>query len=100
MTKRKLSLFGLVVLLCLVTIAARQSSVRPRREIPSATEATSGAYRDGLFLGSFAARRGDDFHMAVGRWAREADRQAFDEGYHQGYNAALADRKAQPAGVR
>ena len=76
-------------------------SQRPSEPLLSdASQATNTAYRDGLFLGSFAARRGEDFHAAEGRWARNEDRQAFVEGYRVGYDTVLAESTVQPADAR
>ncbi len=49
------------------------------------TQATSGPYRDGLYLGKLAATQGDTPHASTGRWSRALDQQAFAAGYEQGY---------------
>jgi hypothetical protein len=85
---KRLPLFACVALLGLGTVAALQTSSRttPSDARPSVVDqATNGAYRDGLYLGTLAAGRGDRYHASVGRWAREEDRAAFDAGYEQGY---------------
>jgi len=96
---KRLSLFACVALLCLGTIAAlrtgsRTSYAGARPNVVD--QATNGAYRDGLFLGRLAARRGDPGHTSVGRWAREADRPAFAAGYQQGY-ATVDEGNSQAA---
>jgi hypothetical protein len=50
----------------------------------------SAAFRDGLFLGSLAAKRGDQARLSVGRWATDGDRALFAEGYRQAYSEATA----------
>jgi hypothetical protein len=50
-----------------------------------AAHATSAAFRDGLFLGSLAVKRGEPAHLSTGRWANEHDRALFTEGYQQAY---------------
>ncbi len=57
--------------------------------------ATNAAYRDGLYLGKFAAQQGNDAHLATARWARSEDRENFATGYQQSYNAVLASRTAE-----
>jgi len=51
-----------------------------------AAHATSAAFRDGLFLGSLAAKRGDQSSLSLGRWATDGDRALFAEGYRQAYS--------------
>jgi len=57
--------------------------------------ATNAAYRDGLYLGKFAAQNGNDAHVATARWARSEDREIFAAGYQQSYNAVLASGTAE-----
>jgi hypothetical protein len=47
---------------------------------------TNAAFRDGKFLGSLAAARGEEVHIAAGRWATENDRTLFTEGYERAYS--------------
>jgi hypothetical protein len=54
------------------------------------THATNGAFRDGLFLGAQAAKRGAEPHIASGRWPTDQDRDSFAEGYRQGYAESSA----------
>ena len=56
------------------------------------SQITDGAYRDGLFLGKFAAERGDTPHIAVARWSTVADRASFTAGYQRGYKEVLSAR--------
>ncbi len=49
-----------------------------------------GAFRDGLFVGKFAAKHGRPQNPPIGRWSNERDRASFVDGYHRGYTAALA----------
>lgn len=53
---------------------------------------TDGAFRDGLYLGRFAASHGAEFHIAVARWATTEDRASFTAGYQRGYNEFLRSR--------
>ena len=52
--------------------------------------ATDGAFRDGMYLGTLAAERGEAPHVAFGRWATAADRQSFTEGYEESYQETAA----------
>ena len=91
---KRLSLFACVVLLGLGTTVALQTRSRttPSDAAPSVVDqATNGAYRDGLYLGTLAAGRGTPYHVSVGRWAREEDRTGFTAGYQQGY-ATVGER--------
>ena len=99
---KKLLLFAIAAVLCLAGMVglSRRGQSPSEPLLLNASQATNAAYRDGLFLGSFAARRGEDFHAAEGRWARDEDRQAFVDGYRAGYDAVLAERTGQPAGAR
>jgi hypothetical protein len=46
--------------------------------------ATDGAYRDGLFVGRFAAEQGRSGAAPIGRWSSERDRASFAAGYRLG----------------
>jgi hypothetical protein len=63
--------------------------VRPERpsQIDTA-RANDGAYRDGLFVGKTHAHNRLQQHIASGRWASDADRRSFAEGYRRGYDTA------------
>jgi len=68
-TLRTLSLLGFVVLLGFGTIATVRSRLSQGPSgvvIRDTSRSTNGAYRDGLFLGSLAARRGSAYHAPVG----------------------------------
>jgi len=100
---KNLLMLAIAVVLALGGVAGlktRNDQSQSTRGFVDAKQANNAAYRDGLFLGSFAARRGDDFHSAAGRWARDEDRDAFTAGYRDGYNAVLAERGGQSLGVR
>jgi hypothetical protein len=49
------------------------------------SHATSAAFRDGLFLGTAAAKRGERAHISAGRWSTDGDRTLFTKGYREGY---------------
>jgi hypothetical protein len=59
------------------------------QNIASNQEISSAAFRDGSYLGKLAAERGDAPHMAVGRWAKNADRILFATGYSEAYSQNL-----------
>ena len=59
------------------------------QNIASNQEISSAAFRDGSYLGKLAAGRGDAPHMAVGRWAKNADRILFATGYSEAYSENL-----------
>jgi hypothetical protein len=59
------------------------------QNIASNQEISSAAFRDGSYLGKLAAGRGDAPHMAVGRWAKNADRILFATGYSEAYSQNL-----------
>src|SRR5258708_24426964 len=52
-------------------------------------EISSAAFRDGSYLGKLAAEGGDAPHVAVGRWAKNADRILFATGYSEAYTQNL-----------
>ena len=49
-----------------------------------------GAYRDGLYIGQLAARRGRASRPPIGRWSSEADRASFLAGYEHTYNSGIS----------
>jgi hypothetical protein len=51
----------------------------------SASQASNGAFRDGLYLGKLTGQSGDKYRIAVGRWSKTEDRTSFAAGYDQGY---------------
>jgi hypothetical protein len=56
--------------------------------------ATDAAFRDGLYLGGLAAKRGEEPRISEGRWSNQADRASFMSGYQQGYDDLIAVRAA------
>jgi hypothetical protein len=50
---------------------------------------SNAAFRDGSYLGKLAAERGDAPHVAVGRWAGNADRRLFATAYNEAYSQNL-----------
>ena len=98
---KKLSLFTIVIALCLSAAAIIQSgrgSNASQNSSVGASQVTSGPFRDGLYLGKLAAESGGEAHISSGRWATEADRASFTAGFHQGYRDGLVLRasKATP----
>ena len=87
MILRKVFSLVLLALLCMVSIAALSGGFR-NGKMPTESQARNGAYRDGYFLGSYMAERGEGYRAASGRWSATADRAAFLEGYQDGYNTA------------
>ena len=62
-------------------------------------QASSGAFRDGLYLGKRAAERGDPAQVATGRWVTDEDRTQFASGYEQAYSKNSADDLADNTNV-
>ena len=69
--------------------------VAGRNQNVDAEKANVAAYRDGLYLGKLDSERGDDPHVAVGRWSNASHRTAFAEGYSEGYTGGDTARTAQ-----
>jgi len=69
--------------------------VAARNQNVDAEKANVAAYRDGLYLGKLDSERGDDPHVAVGRWSNASHRAAFAEGYSDGYQGGDTARAAQ-----
>jgi hypothetical protein len=63
------------------------------------SQAVNGPFRDGLYLGTRAARRGEAPHVASGRWAQSQDRQSFAAGYRQAYPDPDGARSKKVKGV-
>jgi hypothetical protein len=94
---RRLFLVAIVLTLCAgVAFVLRSSAVRD--SLPDLQDnrsvQTSAAFRDRLYLGGLAARRGEEPHISEGRWANQVDRSSFKAGYQQGYDEAIAVRGA------
>jgi len=90
---KKLSVFAVLLALFAGT-AARLHGDQPET-LPvhnSAMLNSSGAFRDGLYLGRLMAQRGGPMHIANGRWATAVDRGLFTAGYQQGYHELQASR--------
>ncbi len=51
---------------------------------------TMAAYRDGLYQARLQAKRGEEPHIAVGRWQQLADRELFVAGFRQGFTEYYA----------
>jgi hypothetical protein len=91
---KTLSLLALVVAFGLGTAAMLHTDHHNHLPSPngSVAQMTDGAFRDGLYLGRLAAERGDEPHVAIGRWATLQDRTSFTTGYQRGYSDFLASR--------
>jgi hypothetical protein len=100
---KRLSLFVLALVLCSGAAPMLLSGLHQRPSLSinrNVGEATDGAFRDGLYLGGLAARRGSEPHIAAARWATNQDRAAFAAGYQQGYAESLAVPVAAVDGFR
>jgi hypothetical protein len=94
---KNLSLFTIVIALCLSAAAMIQSGHGSNGWHSSKVDAsrvTSAPFRDGLYLGKLAAERGES-HISSGRWATEADRAAFAAGFREGYHDELVLRASK-----
>jgi hypothetical protein len=60
------------------------------------SQATNGAYRDGLFVGKLSAEHGAKARAPIGRWATAEDRASFTAGYQRGYGESLATHVVNP----
>jgi hypothetical protein len=88
-------LFAIVVL---ATTAPLATSGRPayRSSKSEARFAADGAFRDGLYMGSFAAEHSQPPHPGVGRWSTLQDRSMFTAGYQRGYDAVESGTRTNP----
>ena len=59
--------------------------------------ANNGAFRDGVYLGTLAAERGETPHVASGRWSAAADRGSFSDGYTLAYERTLTGQVGNDA---
>jgi hypothetical protein len=57
--------------------------VGPQVAAVGANLAISAPYRDGLYVGKLALERNEQRQPSIGRWATQADREAFSAGYDQ-----------------
>jgi hypothetical protein len=63
-------------------------------------QVSSAAFQDGLYMGKFAAERGDSAHVATARWATDEDRAQFASGFEQAYNEKSAGNLARITNVQ
>jgi hypothetical protein len=89
---KKLSLYVLVIALSAGSAATVQTMRTQANSDITASIDANGAFRDGLYLGKLAARRGEQPHVAIARWATDDDRAAFREGYERGFSQTLSER--------
>jgi hypothetical protein len=61
----------------------------------SPNQSNNAAFRDGLYLGKFAAEGGNQYRIAVGRWSRTDDRTNFASGYDRGYKGQVVLRASK-----
>jgi hypothetical protein len=94
---RRLFLFAIVLTLCAGLTFVLRSAVR-RGSFPELHDnnpaQARAAFRDGLYLGGLAAKRGEEPHISEGRWSNQEDRALFTAGYQQGYEDVIAVRAA------
>lgn len=78
--------------MCLGTTATLAIHYPGSRSVRSSDSqlALDGAYRDGLYIGKLAARRGRTSRPPIGRWSGEKDRASFRAGYEHSYNAGIS----------
>ncbi len=99
---KKLSVFTIVIALCLGAAAMIQSARVTGGWKSSSIDAPrliSAPYRDGLYVGKLAAQCGGESLISTGRWATEADRTSFTEGFQQGYRDGLVLRASKGARI-
>jgi hypothetical protein len=81
--------YALPLLVCLGAagvVVSNTAEPRPHQ----ARMATDGAFRDGLYMGRFAAKTGRPYRPLIGRWSEPGARASFGAGYELGYKQALA----------
>jgi hypothetical protein len=92
----RLALFASVIVLGMGTVVLHNSRHSNLIRVnPDINQNADGAFRDGLFVGRLAAKRGDAPHVLSGRWSTEADRVSFTEGYVRGYTEVRIRRAAR-----
>ncbi|MGH9536779.1 MAG: hypothetical protein ACRD3H_02590 [Terriglobales bacterium] len=98
---RRLFLFAVGLTLCAGVVFVLRNAVHQNsfREVQDDRPLQSAAFRDGLYLGVLAAKRGEEPHVAEGRWSNQANRISFTAGYQQGYDGAIAMRAAVVKGA-
>jgi len=89
---KKLSAYVFVVVLCLGATALLATNGQTSKPSQGSEErfAADGAFRDGFYLGKFAAEHAQQSRPCSGRWSTEQDRSMFTAGYHRGYQEFLA----------
>jgi hypothetical protein len=85
---KRFSLLASVIALCVGTASMVFSNHSKQLLSPGedVAQITNGAFRDGLYLGRLAAKRGAEPRIATGRWATSEDRSSFTSGYRLGYS--------------
>lgn len=80
--------FTAAILIGLSASATLAISNRTQKVIVSAEErvAADGAFRDGLYLGTLAAKNGQPANVPLGRWSSQQDRSMFAAGYRRGFD--------------
>ena len=87
------------IFLFVLFVGAAAAALTSIRRLPSAvivtgkttfSQASSAAFRDGLYLGRFDAGSGRSRHLCVGRWSSDVDRAWFTAGYQAGYQQLYA----------
>jgi len=84
--------YAFAIVVCLGTTALLANSGRTIKpsEGSEARVAGDGAFRDGLYIGRFAAEHGQQSRPSIGRWSTDQDRSMFTAGYGRGYKEFLA----------
>lgn len=84
---KRFSFFSALLVLCMGASALHIAHPATLRQpADNLGQVTDGAFRDGLYLGKMAAKRGAPAHVSVGRWSTSQDRAAFAAGYQRGYH--------------
>jgi hypothetical protein len=92
-------LFAIVVLATTAMLAINGRTTDPSAG-SEAQFAAHGAFRDGLYMGRFAAEHDQPSHPGIGRWSTHPDRAMFHAGYQRGYGELVTRAGAnakQPA---
>jgi hypothetical protein len=91
------SLLAVALIVCAGAAEMKRTSMMTiDKNVFTDQQVGSAAFRDGSYQGKQAAERGDALHMSVGRWATNADRVLFSNGYSQAYIQNLAQNAATP----
>lgn len=93
---KKYTLWALALIVC--GGAAEMARVRmasdAQQNVAGDQQTNSAAFRDGSYLGRLAAEQSDAPHVAIGRWATDADRDLFVTGYREAYSQSLTQNLA------